>query len=693
MNLTFCCSCDNDLYSLFRKMGIDCPRFARPIEAVDHAPAGSGVLILADAYPKSPVCLDGSFYDRVTEKNLRLFVEYPSFISGMRVGEPMTTTWERAVVATDRFEPSLAKHQILVAHDCRFLPVSVVDPLVVLARVAGFDQAVYGLPDRVSPILFQIPQSQTLVATTGLSRFITGRYGPHHAWKHLWEGILSFLDPQSCVSLDWTPDVRPTFRSDALVPENTEVATIKRAAQWVFDSKLLIHSSDAPKIEKLLRAGEEIMVDEDSPVGDGSFGILEGYASGIRYDGKQVNKRLPIRADCNTSTAMVLAMNGLVNGDERSRSVARHLLDFVYFKSDMHSGVRGDPAHPAFGHLAWGAFAPNWQVANYGVDYASAVLSTKLASAARKTDRYDEAMMKVLLANLRTTGTLGFRGQRVDIPELEEKGWRYFADRATTQDNTAYESHTWATNLWAYKHTGYRPFLDVTKKAMESTLEEKGENRCWIATDEPARLLLPLAWLLRLEDSQRHRRWLRLVTDHILDLQQPCGAIQERCLEKRADNFNPALSNEQYGTGETTIIQKNGDPACDQLYQTGYTLLGLRESVFVTGDPKLKQAEDRLADFLCRIQIASPKHPELDGWWFRAFDYRQWEYWGAAGDVGWGAWCLETGWGPALTCGVLGLRVLKTSLWDFTAASQIGRCFEPVQKLMARNDGGPWRKV
>ena len=39
--------------------------------------------------------------------------------------------------------------------------------------------------------------------------------------------------------------------------------------------------------------------------GDGSLGILEGYASGIRWDGTQL-RRLPLRSDCNAESAMVL---------------------------------------------------------------------------------------------------------------------------------------------------------------------------------------------------------------------------------------------------------------------------------------------------------------------------------------------------------------------------------------------------
>jgi hypothetical protein len=75
------------------------------------------------------------------------------------------------------------------------------------------------------------------------------------------------------------------------------------------------------------------------------------------------------------------------------------------------------------------------------------------------------------------------------------------------------------------------------------------------------------------------------------------------------------------------------------------------------------------------VQIRSEKHPELDGGWFRAFDYDRWKYWASNTDVGWGAWCIETGWSQSWITTVMGLRRLKTSLWDITSNSRIGPIF------------------
>lgn len=130
----------------------------------------------------------------------------------------------------------------------------------------------------------------------------------------------------------------------------------------------------------------------------------------------------------------------------------------------------------------------------------------------------------------------------------------------------------------------------------------------------------------------------------------------------------------------------------DQLYTTPFAFWGLHEAYAATGDTSIKAAEDKLAEYLCRIQIRSNKYPYLNGAWFRAFDYGRWDYWSASGDIGWGAWCVESGWGTAWTAALLALRTQDTSFWDFTQSSTIGSHMEDVLKQMAQNEGGPWEE-
>ena len=168
---------------------------------------------------------------------------------------------------------------------------------------------------------------------------------------------------------------------------------------------------------------------------------------------------------------------------------------------------------------------------------------------------------------------------------------------------------------------------------------------------ERARALLPLAWLVRIDDTPEHRGWLRRVAEDLIAFQDASGAIRETI----GDGGHGTTSNAEYGTQETSLIQTNGDPVCDLLYTCNFALIGLHEAAAATGEPRYREAEDRLARFLCRIQIRSEAHPELDGAWYRAFDFRRWEYWASNADWEWGPWCIESGWTQPWIAGTLAL--------------------------------------
>src|ERR1035441_7832064 len=59
--LTFCCSPQNDLYLALAKAHY--PRFETPLAAIQSAPPGSGVLLLADGYPARQTALDPAAFD------------------------------------------------------------------------------------------------------------------------------------------------------------------------------------------------------------------------------------------------------------------------------------------------------------------------------------------------------------------------------------------------------------------------------------------------------------------------------------------------------------------------------------------------------------------------------------------------------------------------------------------------------
>ncbi|MFO1498197.1 MAG: hypothetical protein U1G07_07360 [Verrucomicrobiota bacterium] len=691
--LTLACRPDNDLFLALQESGISSARFSSATEAIARARPGSGVLLLADEYPKATVPVTSALFAEARAKDLRVYVEFPSQAPGLELGSAQPRPWHRLVIGSDRFGQDLPKGRILVAHECYVQPVAVTNAWVVSARVAGYDSAVFGIPAGAEPILWPVEMGRVLVSTTKLSGFITGRFAPQREWRALWNHVLSQLTQTTLPALRWRPRVQTAYRPDESLPLDVEMTTVRKAAEWCSQSGLLVWESRVPEVLAMLRVDQALtnrpMASEE--LGDGRYGILEGYGSNIRPDGEQP-QRVPIRADCQAESAMVLALDWALNANATSRNVASNLLDYLYFTSDLCQGPRGNPRHPAFGLISWGSTSPPWLIANYGDDNARTMLATILAAACLNSPRWNQPLLRALLANLRTTGRDGFRGDRIDMPELEKNGWRYYHDRSLVNCSPPFEAYNWACFLWAYRQTGEREFMERTKRGIRMTMEAFPEKWRWNDNSERARMLLCLAWLARLEDTAEHRAWIQRVARDLIDIQDQTGAIPERFRGAVGSHYQIPQSNEAYGTGETPLLQENGDPVSDQLYVTGFALLALHEAAAVLADPRIRAAEDQLAQFLCRIQIRSTSLPYLEGAWFRAFDFKRWEPWASSGDAGWGAWCLESGWGPAWTAAVLGLRQRNRSFWEFAAASRIGEHLTAVRDEMGENQGEPWAK-
>ena len=175
MPLIFNCREDNDLYQVLSSMGHAFPRYTTLSEALGKAPQDAAVLTLADDYPRPGVEVEDGHLQAASARNLRLYVEYPASLPGISLGEPRPTEWERVVVSSDFFAPDMEAHTILALHGCWFMPVETEEPHLVVARVAGYYTAVYGLSEGAFPILFELPGQNVLVATSKLSQFVTAR--------------------------------------------------------------------------------------------------------------------------------------------------------------------------------------------------------------------------------------------------------------------------------------------------------------------------------------------------------------------------------------------------------------------------------------------------------------------------------------------------------------------------------------
>jgi len=679
--LIFSCAAGNDLLRVASDNGLDVKRFDAPLAAVEAAGDGDGVLLLADAYPAQTTVLDAALFQKAAGKHLRLYVEYPSFLPGMELGAPIDVKYERGVVSSEIFGPALRPLRIVLVSSCRYLPVKVAQSHLVAAKVAGVDSAVFGLKDTATaPLLFDHPRGNLLVATTKLSHFVSGRYLPTDAWRTIWETILTRLHPDGGrVALRWTPTVRPCFGPDEPLPADVETQALRRSADWIVASRSLRHA-DWPKEALNLSLTYNMVRDmpqPDWPVGDGSEGVLEGYSSTIRRDGSQP-MRYAVRDDCTTEVAMLLATDAAVNGRPENARRAAHLVDYIFDKSGLAAGPRADPQSPSFGLVGWALDLPG---AYWGDDNARALLAVGAVAALAGERRWDEPLARTILANFRTSGVNGFRPSCVEEKGLQAQGWKAYWTSRHVHYSPHMQAWIWACNFWAYQQTRFEPLLTRSKVGMHLTMQAYPSQWDWVVrsgTIERSRLLLPLAWLVRVDDTPEHRRWLRQIAQDLIALQDRTGAIREVI----GDGGPGIPSNAAYGTNETSLIQTDGDPVCDMLYSCNFALIGLHEAAAATGDSFYTEAEERLARFLCRIQARSEDHPELDGAWYRAFDFRRWDYWASSADWEWGPWCTETGWSQPWIASTLALRRQKTSLWDLVQKVDLKTPFNRLRPQM-----------
>ncbi|HHT25642.1 MAG TPA: hypothetical protein GXZ82_00145, partial [Firmicutes bacterium] len=321
--LLLVCNAANDLLGVLERSGYHCGKAPSLTEAVQNAPESSAVLVLADAYPRAELTVRQQDLALAAAKQLRLYIEYPADLPGYAIAEPCSTTWERLVVSSDFFGSRLKPQTILVQHGCWYMPIVADEPHLVVARVAGYRHAVFGIPQEAKPILFTLPQQSVMVATTKLSQFVTGRYAPHKDWQSLWESLLNWLVPDVTFHLSCTPLVGVLADATSSLPINAERTALQRSLHWF-------------RHHTLFSIGRR-------------KGVIEGYESAIDYNGLQYPRNW-IRADCMAESALVFAYDWAMNMNPDSRQIATRILDLVWSAPDFY---QADPHSPAYGLMNW----------------------------------------------------------------------------------------------------------------------------------------------------------------------------------------------------------------------------------------------------------------------------------------------------------------------------------------------------
>ena len=657
-------------------------------EAIQKAPEQSPVLLLAPSYPEKGTVVTSEDLNLIQSKALRVFMDYPQQIGENMCVKTDTMVLERVVVC-DSLTPQLPAMSLMCFHRC-ILKEFDQEPdstYLVAAKVAGFDNAVYGLANTpVHPLLYQ-QNNQLMVAATSVSNFATSRYLPEQRVQSMFEYIMNWLlQKQDVTFSSWPTYVSPSYSATEQLPKDAGKQSIAKGVEWYYNAHLLVHPSwkkdwaDKYMGDGLAPVGPELPA--DMPDGDGSLGVLEGHMSSIYYDGKQ-QYRYWMRDDVQGESSYAFAAAGDLLGKQDYLKVSSNLLDYSF--REYRDSVRNNPKSPSYGLLGW---AYTHKGTYYGDDNARSILGSLAASSIMNSTSWDKQIVECIVGNFRTTGKNGFRGGNILDPDLQKNGWRHYFNSDLVNLHPHFESWNWACYLWLYEQTKYQPLLDRVKKGV--SLMMAGYPNDWNWTNgiqqERARMILPLAWLYRVEPTDQHKQWLQFMTEELLKNQVACGGIREELGDESKSMFGCTPSNDAYGRTEASLIFKNGDPVADMLYTTNFAFVGLCEAAMATQDPVYLKAVNQMRDFLIRIQVSSDKFKNVDGAWFRAFNYQNWGYWASNADAGWGVWSTLTGWIQSWIVGTQYLLEKNTSLWDLATKKDVsGVAKEVIDEMIINN--------
>ncbi len=683
--IIFCGSESNDLYQLLKKQGITLQHNSSIEQSVQNARRNTPIIIVADNYPFQQVKVTPDIYQAAKKKGVKLYVEYPDYIPGYsQASTQIVGKLERGVITSDFFGNSLPAMSLLGINDCHLYPVNVTKSLITFAKVAGFDNAEYGLTDTDTyPLLFR--EGNVMIAMASLSSFHKNRFAPVNSWRIVWESILTWLTGEEIALKEWVSDPAPSYKEKSFLPFNARKNSVQRGCEWFFNGRFFVHPSWKSlwlhyQSDGIAPFGPPVK--KEFLVGNGSLGILEGHASNIYWNGNQ-QYRYWMRADVQGEVAFALASASLLLKEERYKRISENLIDYLFYTSNFRTGSRNNKESPVYGLLGWSDTHP---YVFYNDDNARAILGAIGASAYLDNERWNQLIVENILANFRTSSKQGFQGGRLEESQIEKEGWKYFFNRDYTNPHPHFESWMWACYLWLYDKTGYRPLLDKAKTGIRIMMKAYPDQWKWTngIQQERARMLLCLSWLVRVEDTLQHREWLDTIVQKLLENQQPNGAIREE-LGNSLGMFENTKSNKEYGLHEAPLISKNGDPVSDMLYTCNFAFFGLNEAAHATGNAQYKKAVEKLSDFFTRIQVKSETHTDLNGAWFRAFDYNRWDYWASNADAGWGAWSTLTGW---IQSWIIGTQVLienNNSYWDITRKMDVREAMNTAIWMLDKN--------
>ena len=436
-----------------------------------------------------------------------------------------------------------------------------------------------------------------------LHNFNKARFAPRESWRKLIVWIA-----------EWITGKTPSFLPEPAVRYGTDADLADGDA---------FEASRKDAVARGIRWLRRFLVD------GGAGGIREGIRHTIDPEGRQAAAD-GVRNDCTGECAGAFRFYARLKGDEKAERIADRMQEFCFGTMMIRGGLLD-------GMMRW--CDTQWD-ACYQDDVARSILPVLYECLFMGKSRYFPDACRALDFLVKTTAKDGCRVSRTDAPNLSEERIRALAEAEHGLPTAHHNAYYHAALLLAYRIGGNPVYLDTARRGLETlmaiypnTVREQSE------TEEFCRLILPLACLYEATGEEKHRAMLDRVTRDLLTHRCPTGGYFEW-----DTGYTAHYSRES--RGECSLLTENGDPVADLLYSVNWLPVGFAYAYRVTGDPLYRDLWRDAAAFCIKTQIHSDD-PGTDGSWCRAFDLELGEAYGCPHDVGWAAYCSETGWTDA----------------------------------------------
>lgn len=357
------------------------------------------------------------------------------------------------------------------------------------------------------------------------------------------------------------------------------------------------------------------------PKKDGSAGVYEGFRS-------TDHKLIPIfRSDCNTTTAETMFLYGQLIKNDSYKKIAKNIVDFLIREGYQDLNAR----HETYG--CW-KFYTNYR------DYPVSIWENDNSWASMALfSLYKWTGDKNYLDHALLTSENIYRNQLLEKEVVCVSGEML---NALGAGGYRKKIESWPKNIgvhvpvmyvYAYKGTGDEKYLKRAEQCTRLLLKKK-------ISDHHLELF---SLLYQATGKEEYKEKIDAIMENVKKILPPYRMSESSEYMRKQKGVELKKTNKLYGVAEVDIKHSSKDPIVDQLYTTSSLVMFIYAAYKATGNKEYLECFYRQMDFLARIQIHS-RDKRFNGAWMRAFDYKNWDYYGSNGDIDWGPYCIESGW-------------------------------------------------